>query len=115
MLAPSGDSSVSEAAQQAGPAQFSEIKTSVTNCPLSLGEEIRHRALPTFSDILHTLAPPIASHERLSIHVTHDIVGYPSLDPLVYAVFSHSCFVHWNLVVASAHVVCRVPRRALLL
>ncbi|EJT82514.1 hypothetical protein GGTG_02487 [Gaeumannomyces tritici R3-111a-1] len=53
-----------------------------------VGEEIRHRALPTFSDILHTLAPPIASHERLSIHVTHDIVGYPSLDPLVYSVFS---------------------------
>ncbi|KLU90934.1 hypothetical protein MAPG_09459, partial [Magnaporthiopsis poae ATCC 64411] len=53
-----------------------------------VGEEIRHRALPTFSDILHTLAPPIASHERLSIHITHDLVGYPSLDPLVYAVFS---------------------------
>lgn len=56
--------------------------------PRTQGEEIRHRALPTFSDILHTLAPPIASHERLSIHITHDLVGYPSLDPLVYAVFS---------------------------
>lgn len=53
-----------------------------------VGEEIRHRALPTFNDLLHTLAPPIASHERLSIHVTHDLVGYPSLDPLVYAIFS---------------------------
>ncbi|KAI5865809.1 maintenance of telomere capping protein 1 [Durotheca rogersii] len=53
-----------------------------------LGDGLRHRALPTFADILHTLAPPISSHERLLIHITHDIVGYPSLDPLVYGVFS---------------------------
>ncbi|KAJ9136564.1 Maintenance of telomere capping protein 1 [Pleurostoma richardsiae] len=52
------------------------------------GDEIRHRALPTFTDILHTLAPPISSHERLLIHITHDLVGYPSLDPLVHGVFS---------------------------
>lgn len=37
---------------------------------------------------MHTLAPPISSHERLLIHITHDIVGYPSLDPLIYEVFS---------------------------
>ena len=37
---------------------------------------------------MHTLAPPISSHERLLIHITHDIVGYPSLDPLIYDVFS---------------------------
>ncbi|KAI2620429.1 maintenance of telomere capping protein 1 [Hypoxylon sp. NC1633] len=53
-----------------------------------LGDGIRHRALPTFANILHTLAPPISSHERLLIHITHDIVGYPSLDPLIYDVFS---------------------------
>lgn len=52
------------------------------------GDELRHRALPAFTDILHTLAPPIASHERLLIHITHDMVGYPSLDPLVHDVFS---------------------------
>ncbi|EFX03617.1 hypothetical protein CMQ_545 [Grosmannia clavigera kw1407] len=52
------------------------------------GDELRHRALPTFTDILHTLAPPIASHERLLIHITHDMVGYPSLDPLVHGAFS---------------------------
>lgn len=34
------------------------------------------------------MAPPISSHERLLIHITHDLVGYPSLDPLVYGVFS---------------------------
>ncbi|OAA62845.1 putative protein family UPF0615 [Niveomyces insectorum RCEF 264] len=51
-------------------------------------ELIRQRALPTFTNILHTLAPPIAAHERLLIHVTHDMVGYPALDPLVYGVFS---------------------------
>ncbi|KAJ4286647.1 hypothetical protein N0V88_007938 [Collariella sp. IMI 366227] len=53
-----------------------------------LGDGLRHRALPTFTNILHTLAPPISSHERLLIHITHDLVGYPSLDPLIYAVFN---------------------------
>lgn len=52
------------------------------------GDEIRHRALPTFTNILHTLAPPISSHERLHIHTTHDLSGYPTLDPLIHAVFS---------------------------
>ncbi|KAK4143998.1 maintenance of telomere capping protein 1 [Dichotomopilus funicola] len=52
------------------------------------GDELRHRALPTFTNILHTLAPPISSHERLLIHITHDLVGYPSLDPLIYGVFN---------------------------
>ncbi|KAM5384429.1 hypothetical protein ACJZ2D_001465 [Fusarium nematophilum] len=52
------------------------------------GDELRHRALPTFTNILHTLAPPISSHERLLIHITHDLVGYPSLDPLIQGVFS---------------------------
>ncbi|KAI0014549.1 maintenance of telomere capping protein 1 [Xylariomycetidae sp. FL0641] len=53
-----------------------------------LGEDLRHRAMPTFANILHTLAPPISSHERLMIHITHDLVGYPSLDPLIYGVFN---------------------------
>ncbi|KAI0509132.1 maintenance of telomere capping protein 1 [Xylaria bambusicola] len=52
-----------------------------------LGDDLRHRAMPTFANILHTLAPPISSHERLLIHITHDFVGYPSLDPLIYGVF----------------------------
>ncbi|KAJ0422471.1 maintenance of telomere capping protein 1 [Aspergillus carlsbadensis] len=53
-----------------------------------LGGELRSIAMPTFTSLIHTLAPPISSHERLQIHVTHDLSGYPSLDPLVYAVFS---------------------------
>ncbi|KAI2638589.1 maintenance of telomere capping protein 1 [Xylaria nigripes] len=53
-----------------------------------LSDDLRHRAMPTFANILHTLAPPISSHERLLIHITHDILGYPSLDPLIYSVFS---------------------------
>lgn len=44
--------------------------------------------MPTFSDLLNTIAPPISSHERLMIHITHDLVGYPSLDPLIYGVFA---------------------------
>jgi hypothetical protein len=53
-----------------------------------LGGELRSRALPTFTNILHTLAPPISQHERLQIHITHDFIGYPSLDPLIYTTFS---------------------------
>ncbi|RDW93527.1 DUF5427 domain-containing protein MTC1 [Aspergillus mulundensis] len=53
-----------------------------------LGGELRSMAIPTFTSLIHTIAPPISSHERLQIHVTHDLSGYPSLDPLVYAVFS---------------------------
>ena len=52
------------------------------------GDELRARAMPTFTNILHTLAPPISSHERLLIHITHDLVGYPSLDPLIHEVFA---------------------------
>ena len=55
---------------------------------ITVGGELRSRALPTFTNILHTLAPPISSHERLQIHITHDFIGYPSLDPLIYQTFS---------------------------
>ncbi|KAH4905368.1 hypothetical protein HBI80_098850 [Parastagonospora nodorum] len=54
----------------------------------SIGGELGQRALPTFSNILHTLAPPISQHERLQIHITHDLIGYPSLDPIIYQTFS---------------------------
>lgn len=52
------------------------------------GGELGKRALPTFTNILHTLAPPISQHERLQIHITHDLVGYPSLDPIIYQTFA---------------------------
>ncbi|KAF1916601.1 maintenance of telomere capping protein 1 [Ampelomyces quisqualis] len=53
-----------------------------------IGGELGKRALPTFTTILHTLAPPISQHERLQIHITHDFIGYPSLDPIIYQTFS---------------------------
>jgi len=56
--------------------------------PYVLGGDLRSIALPTFTSIIHTLAPPISSHERLQIHITHDLSGYPTLDPIIYAVFS---------------------------
>ena len=62
--------------------------TRIAYLVLTTGGELRSRALPTFTNIIHTLAPPISSHERLQIHITHDIVGYPSLDPLIYSTFS---------------------------
>lgn len=54
----------------------------------NLGDGLASRALPTLSNIMNTLAPPISQHERLLIHITHDLVGYPSLDPLIYGVFN---------------------------
>ncbi|GAM38228.1 hypothetical protein TCE0_033f08786 [Talaromyces pinophilus] len=53
-----------------------------------LGGELRTLALPTFTSIMHTLAPPISSHERLQIHITHDLSGYPSLEPIIHSVFA---------------------------
>ncbi|KIX00992.1 uncharacterized protein Z518_10058 [Rhinocladiella mackenziei CBS 650.93] len=52
------------------------------------GGELRSMAMPTFQNILQTIAPPISSHERLQIHITHDLSNYPTLDPLIYQVFS---------------------------
>ncbi|KAF3764328.1 hypothetical protein M406DRAFT_291374 [Cryphonectria parasitica EP155] len=49
---------------------------------------LAHRALPALTNIMNTIAPPISQHERLLIHITHDLVGYPSLDPLIYGVFN---------------------------
>ncbi|KAK6433303.1 hypothetical protein LTR95_010518 [Oleoguttula sp. CCFEE 5521] len=55
-----------------------------------LGSDITSRALPTFTSLIQHIAPPISAHERLQIHATHDVVGYPSLDPLIYGVFSRT-------------------------
>ncbi|KAL7945194.1 maintenance of telomere capping protein 1 [Trichoderma barbatum] len=69
--------------------QVKGLRTGIdVNTLRSYGDELRNRALPTLSNIINTIAPPIGSHERLLIHITHDMVGYPSLDPLIYEVFS---------------------------
>lgn len=41
----------------------------------------------TLNTVLETIAPPISRHERLQIHVFHDMVGYPTIDNIVYSVF----------------------------
>ncbi|KAK9367322.1 maintenance of telomere capping protein 1 [Lipomyces kononenkoae] len=41
----------------------------------------------TLSSVLQKIAPPILRHEQLRIHIFHDIVGYPSIDTIVYSVF----------------------------
>jgi len=64
-----------------------QVRGNVTNLR-ELGGDLRQRAMPTFAELLNTLAPPISQHERLLIHITHDLVGYPSLDPLIYGVFN---------------------------
>ncbi|KAF2858970.1 hypothetical protein K470DRAFT_220076 [Piedraia hortae CBS 480.64] len=53
-----------------------------------LGKDLQSRAIPTFTSLLSHIAPPISAHERLQIHITHDIQNYPPLDPLVYSAFS---------------------------
>jgi hypothetical protein len=44
-------------------------------------------AIPTFTNLLHHIAPPISSHEQLRIHITHDLQNYPFVDRVVYGVF----------------------------
>lgn len=41
----------------------------------------------TLSSVLDTIVPPISRHEQLKIHIFHDMVGYPSIDSIVYTVF----------------------------
>ncbi|KAK4999799.1 hypothetical protein LTR66_001223, partial [Elasticomyces elasticus] len=53
-----------------------------------IGTDLTSRALPTFTNFLSHIAPPISAHERLQIHTTHDLVSYPSLDPLIYSTFA---------------------------
>ncbi|EPS35071.1 hypothetical protein H072_11587 [Dactylellina haptotyla CBS 200.50] len=50
--------------------------------------DLQKRALPTFTTLLHHIAPPISAHERLHIHTTHDLQNYPSIDPIIHHVFS---------------------------
>lgn len=56
----------------------------------NLSTDLRSRALPTFTSLLQHIAPPISAHERLQIHTSHDILNYPSLDPLIYQVFART-------------------------
>lgn len=44
--------------------------------------------IPTLENIIKTIVPPIESHEQLKIHVTHDMTGYPPLEPLIFSVFN---------------------------
>lgn len=52
------------------------------------GTDLRSKGLSSFTSIISHIAPPISAHERLQIHITHDILNYPSLDPLIYSTFS---------------------------
>ncbi|CCX30692.1 maintenance of telomere capping protein 1 [Pyronema domesticum] len=52
-----------------------------------LAGEIKSTAIPTFSSLLNHLAPPIASHEQLRIHITHDLQNYPFVEAVVFGVF----------------------------
>jgi hypothetical protein len=57
-------------------------------CCVLVGGDLRSGLMPTFQNILQTIAPPISQHERLQVHITHDFTNYPTLDPLIYQVFS---------------------------
>lgn len=64
------------------------IKKNVCTNQFTTGGELQKRAIPTFTTLLHHIAPPISAHERLHIHTTHDLQNYPSLDPIIHHVFS---------------------------
>jgi len=53
----------------------------------AIGAELRSMATPTFHNLIQAVAPPISTHERLQIHITHDLVNYPSLEPTIYEAF----------------------------
>lgn len=65
-----------------------QLQDNVANLRSQVGDLTTKTLVPSLSTILHTIAPPISSHERLQIHITHDLKGYPSLDPLIYQVFA---------------------------
>ncbi|RMZ89077.1 hypothetical protein DV736_g3709, partial [Chaetothyriales sp. CBS 134916] len=65
---------------------FEQVRGNVANLR-GLGGDLRALAAPTFQSLLHTLAPPISSHERLRIYITHDLKNYPSLDRSIQDVF----------------------------
>lgn len=73
----------------AGPSLTANLQT--------LSSDLRARVnaagggLPSsFTALLQHIAPPISAHERLQIHTTHDVLGYPSLDPLIYRTFERT-------------------------
>ncbi|RMZ82189.1 hypothetical protein DV738_g1804, partial [Chaetothyriales sp. CBS 135597] len=68
---------------------FEQVRGNVANLRglSNLGGDIRALAAPTFQSLLHTIAPPISSHERLRIYITHDLKNYPSLDRSIQDVF----------------------------
>lgn len=41
------------------------------------------------TSVLNTIAPPIAEHEQLQIHVFHDMVGWPVVDEIIFDVFDY--------------------------
>lgn len=41
------------------------------------------------TSVFNTIIPPIARHEQLRIHIFHDMVGYPTVDKLLYEVFDY--------------------------
>ncbi|RMD39515.1 hypothetical protein DV735_g5606, partial [Chaetothyriales sp. CBS 134920] len=65
---------------------FEQVRGNVANLR-GLSGDIRALAAPTFQSLLHTIAPPISSHERLRIYITHDLKNYPSLDRSIQDVF----------------------------
>ncbi|KAF3918190.1 hypothetical protein ABW20_dc0105205 [Dactylellina cionopaga] len=93
-------SAVATAAQSTAQTAYKELQASeeaqrwtkqVTGTVTGLKDltgDLQKRALPTFTTLLHHIAPPISAHERLHIHTTHDLQNYPSIDPIIHHVFS---------------------------
>lgn len=49
---------------------------------------VTSRKIPSITSILDAIVPPIPPHELLQVHITHDMIGYPSLEKDIHRVFS---------------------------
>lgn len=72
---------VTDAVKQA---RQTEVKVREEQTPFSLNS--LHSRL---TSVLNTIVPPISQHEQLKIHIFHDMIGYPSVDKLLYEVFDY--------------------------
>ncbi|GAA5908773.1 uncharacterized protein JCM6883_004164 [Sporobolomyces salmoneus] len=49
-----------------------------------LGKELKPTTLKSLTDLLNAVAPPIAEHEVIQIHLSHSMKGYDGVESLVY-------------------------------
>lgn len=54
----------------------------------AIGHNLKNTTIKGLKDLLDAVAPPIAEHEVLQVHLSHDMVGYEGVEVLVYRAMS---------------------------